>query len=84
MMVNLDAPYNPYEDKTLTQTQPEPPPILESANEPFNDAIRYENLVAGRQRNCTTSGYPRAKDPWVRVSVISFLVLFVIGLLLGF
>ena len=81
--VSLDIPYNPYEDKTLTETHPEPP-ILDNRHEPFNDALKYENLLAGRQRNRTISDYPRRQRPWVKVFAISCLALFVIGLLWDF
>lgn len=81
--VELDNQYNPYKDKTLTEAQPEPP-TLEYGNEPFNDAIRYENLVSGRQRNRTISDYPRRQRPWVKVSAVSCLVLVVLSLLWDF
>lgn len=78
--VNLEGAFNPYEDKTLTATQPDVP-IL-NQREPFNDAIKHMDIIAGQQRNRTLSDYPRRVRPWVRLYAIIALLLFALGIIL--
>jgi len=72
--IDLDNMLHPYEDKLLTETQPEPPTV--NTREPFNDVVKHGDIIAGFQRNRTLSDYPRRLRPWVRFSAIATLLLF--------
>lgn len=78
--VNLNDPYNPYEDKSLREMQPEPPEP--DQREPFNDVVKYGDIVVGYERNRTLSDYPKRARPWVRLYAIVVLVILAGGLVL--
>lgn len=65
--------YNPY-DYALHESQPEPEPVNE--REPFTDAMRHGDLIAGHQRNRMLSDYPKRTRPWVRIWAIVTLTMF--------
>lgn len=71
--------FHPYEDKTLSETQPDRPTVIDD-REPFNDVIKHGDIVVGYRRNRTLSDYPRGVRPWIRLYAIAALVLLVIAL----
>ncbi|MFD1675756.1 hypothetical protein [Alicyclobacillus fodiniaquatilis] len=77
--VSLDNAFNPYEDKTLTEMQPDAPFV--DQREPFNDVIKHSDIIVGHQQNRTLSDFPRRIRPWVRVSAIMTLVFLAGGIL---
>lgn len=76
----LTDDFHPYEDKTLTESQPEQPIVTD--REPFNDMVKHGDIIAGYQRNRTLSDYPRRMRPWVRLYAIAILVLLVGSLIM--
>lgn len=73
IVVNLDNSFHPYKTNNLSETQPDVPTL--NQREPFNDAIRHGDIIAGYQQNRTLSDYPKRLRPLVRLYAILTLIL---------
>ncbi|MFD1675190.1 hypothetical protein [Alicyclobacillus fodiniaquatilis] len=72
--------YNPYEDKSLHQLQAEEEIVDEL--EPFNDAVKYNNLIFGHRQNRPLSDYPKRARRKVKIWSIVILAWVIAGVLL--
>ena len=73
-----DKRYNPYEDPKLVETETSDPVDI-NTREPFNDVVKYQDIIVGHQRNRTLSEYSRKARPWVRLYAIVILILLIGG-----
>jgi hypothetical protein len=78
--------YNPYVDATLHELKAEPPVV--DHREPFNDAIKYGDMLAGHQQNRVLSDYPkkmrRKVRLWSMIALAWVMATFVYGLITMF
>lgn len=77
-VVRYDPEYNPYDDSKLVATQTNESPKI-SSREPFNDAVKHQDIIAGYQQNRTLSDYPRKARSWVKLYAIVVLLLLIGG-----
>ncbi|SFF03913.1 hypothetical protein SAMN05428981_11343 [Bacillus sp. OV194] len=50
----------------------EPEEITVHVNEPFNDAIKHQDIAAGYQQKRSIDGFPKKSQPWVKWFVICY------------